>query len=173
MSGIQIREIQKQDNQQIAAVIRAVFIADNFPKTGTAFADTLLDFMFEAYDKPKAVYYIVEIDGKIIGGAGVSQLEDSTENICELQKMYLLSEARGKGAGLQLIQKCLEKATAFGYEKCYLETLPEMKAAQSLYKKMGFEYLCAPLGNTGHTTCPVWMIKGLDTKPLIPNSHVD
>jgi putative acetyltransferase len=26
---------------------------------------------------------------------------------------------------------------------------------------MGFEYLCAPLGNTGHTTCPVWMIKEL------------
>lgn len=164
MSSIQIREIQKQDNQQIAAVIREVFIADNFPKTGTAFADIQLDFMFEAYDKPRATYFVVEVEGKIVGGAGVSQLENSTENICELQKMYFLQEVRGKGIGSQMIQKCLEKATELGYEKCYLETLPEMLAAQSLYKKMGFEYLCAPLGNTGHTTCPVWMIKSLNPK---------
>ena len=158
---MQIREIQKQDNQPIAAVIREVFISDNFPKTGTAFADVQLDFMFEAYDQARATYFVVENEGKIIGGAGVSQLENSTENICELQKMYYLIEARGKGIGSQMIQKCLEKATELGYEKCYLETLPEMVAAQNLYKKMGFEYLCAPMGNTGHTTCPVWMIKNL------------
>nr|WP_294774911.1 GNAT family N-acetyltransferase [uncultured Flavobacterium sp.] len=161
---MRIREIQKEDNQSIAAVIREVFISDNFPKTGTAFADVQLDFMFETYNKPKAIYFVLEIEGKIVGGAGVSQLENSTENICELQKMYFLQEARGKGIGSQMIQKCLEKATEFGYEKCYLETLPEMLAAQSLYKKMGFEYLCAPLGNTGHTTCPVWMIKELKPK---------
>ena len=158
---MQIREIQKEDNPQIAAVIREVFIADNFPKTGTAFADAQLDFMFEAYDTPRATYFVVENEGEIIGGAGVSQLENSTENICELQKMYFLQKARGKGLGWQMIQKCLEKARDFGYEKCYLETLPEMLVAQNLYQKMGFEYLCAPMGNTGHTTCPVWMIKNL------------
>ncbi len=161
MNGILIREIQKQDNAQIAAVIRAVFISDGYPKTGTAFADRQLDCMFEAYNKPRATYFVVEVDGKIAGGAGVSQLENSTENICELQKMYFLKETRGKGIGFQMIQKCLEKAAAFGYEKCYLETLPEMLVAQHLYKKAGFEYLCAPMGNTGHTTCPVWMIKNL------------
>jgi len=161
MDSIQIREIQKEDNPQIAAVIREVFISDNYPKTGTAFADTQLDFMFETYDKPRAIYFVVEENGKIIGGGGVSQLENATENICELQKMYFLQEARSKGIGLQMIEKCLAKATEFGYEKCYLETLPEMLAAQSLYKKVGFEYLCEPLGNTGHTTCPVWMIREL------------
>ena len=147
MSDIVIREIQRVDNQQIAAVIREVFVADNFPKTGTAFADKQLDFMFETYDKPRATYFVVENKGKIIGGAGVSQLENSTENICELQKMYFLQEARGKGIGFQMIQKCLEEASKLGYEKCYLETLPEMLTAQHLYKKAGFEYLCAPMEN--------------------------
>ncbi|MGL2963230.1 GNAT family N-acetyltransferase [Flavobacterium sp. RSB2_4_14] len=156
-----IREIQKEDNQQIAAVIREVFISDDYPKTGTAFADTQLDFMFEAYDKPRAAYFVIENNGKIIGGAGVSQLENTEENICELQKMYFLKEARGKGLGLQMINKCIEKASEFGYSYCYLETLPEMKVAQSLYTKVGFEYLSSPIGNTGHTTCPVWMIKKL------------
>jgi len=161
MAGIIIREIREQDNEQIATVIRQVFVNDNFPKTGTAFADPQLDAMFETYSQPKAIYLVVENNGKIIGGAGVSQLENSNENICELQKMYFLPEARGKGIGLQMIQKCLESASEFGYDKCYLETLPEMLAAQKLYTKVGFEYLCEPMGNTGHTTCPVWMIKEL------------
>lgn len=161
MKGIIIREIQPQDNSQIAAVIREVFITDGYPKTGTAFADQQLDCMFEAYDKPRAMYFVVEENDKIIGGAGIAQLDHSQENISELQKMYFLQQARGKGIGSQMIQRCLEKATEFGYEKCYLETLPEMETAQHLYKKAGFEYLCEPLGNTGHTTCPVWMIKQL------------
>lgn len=158
---MRIREIQPQDNAPIAAVIREVFIADNFPKTGTAFADIQLDFMYEVYEKPGATYFVLENDGKIIGGVGISQLENSTENICELQKMYLLQEARGKGIGFQMILKCLEKAIEFGYKKCYLETLPEMLTAQHLYQKAGFEYICAPMGNTGHTTCPIWMLKNL------------
>ncbi len=161
MNSVIIRPIQLEDNPRIAAVIRKVFIDDNFPKTGTAFADVQLDFMFETYNKLKSIYFVVEENGKIIGGAGISQLENSKENICELQKMYFLQEARGKGIGYKMIEKCLEKAIEFGYSNCYLETLPEMKAAQSLYKKFGFEYLCSPLGNTGHTTCPVWMLKEL------------
>ena len=159
-----IREIEQKDNKQIADVIRQVFISDDYPKTGTAFEDSQLDFMFETYNKPNAIYFVVEDNGKIIGGAGVSQLDNSDENICELQKMYFLQEARGKGIGFEMIQKCLQKAKEFGYEKCYLETLPEMLNAQKLYLKVGFEYLCAPLGGTGHTSCPVWMIKEFDNE---------
>ena len=156
-----IREIQKQDNPQIANVIRTVFIEDDFPKTGTAFEDKQLDFMFESYEKSKAVYFVVENNGKIVGGAGVSKLAATEENICELQKMYILNEARGNGLGNKLIQLCLDKAKEFGYEKCYLETLPTMKAAQHLYQKLGFKYLDKQLGNTCHTSCHVWMIKDL------------
>jgi putative acetyltransferase len=168
MDTIIIREIQKQDNEQIASVIRAVFISDSYPKTGTAFADSQLDFMYEAYDLPNAAYFVVidtEINsafyGKIIGGAGVSPLETSSDSICELQKMYFLETARGKGIGFQMIKICLDKAKSLGFEKCYLETLPEMQSAQKLYKKVGFDYICSPMGNTGHTSCPIWMLKTL------------
>jgi putative acetyltransferase len=157
-----LREIKKEDNPKIAAVIREVFVNEGYPKTGTAFADVQLNFMFEAYQNPKSIYFVVEENGKIIGGAGVNQLDNSTENICELQKMYFLQEARGRGIGLQMIEKCLAKAKEFGYEKCYLETLPVMLNAQKLYTKVGFEYLSEPLGGTGHTSCPVWMIKNLE-----------
>ncbi|MBC7438539.1 MAG: GNAT family N-acetyltransferase [Flavobacterium sp.] len=156
-----IRKIQKQDNQQIAAVIRKVLIELNVPKVGTAYADPQLDFMFETYNEAKSVYFVIENDGKILGGAGVKQLENEEKNICELQKMYVLSDARNLGLGAKLIENCLQKAIEFGFESCYLETMPNMENAQKLYKKVGFDYICSPLGNTGHTSCPVWMLKKL------------
>jgi len=104
---------------------------------------------------------VIEVEGIICGGCGVAPLENGADDTCELQKMYVLPDYRGRGFGNQIIQLCLEAAKAFGFQKCYLETLPEMKAAQQVYQKMGFDYLCAPLGNTGHTSCPVWMLKTL------------
>lgn len=161
MQHINIRPIQPEDNQLIEQVVRDVFIELGIPKVGTAYADPQLKSMFETYDKPKAVYFVVELDGKIIGGAGVSRLENEAESICELQKMYFLKEVRGLGLGIALMEKCLEKAKQFGFESCYLETMPYMESAQKLYRKVGFEYLDKPLGNTGHTSCPVWMLKKL------------
>lgn len=158
---ILIREIQQKDNKAIANVIRTVFISDDYPKTGTAFEDPQLNQMFETYQQLNSFYFVVESSNQIVGGAGVSPLQNSDENICELQKMYFLEEARGKGLGFQMIQKCLEKAKEFGFEKCYLETLPEMKNAQKLYQKVGFQYIDSPIGETGHSSCPVWMIKVL------------
>lgn len=69
-----IRKIEKKDNQAIAQLIRAVFEELNIPKVGTAYADPYLDLMFEEYNKPKSVYFVVENKGKIIGGAGVAPL---------------------------------------------------------------------------------------------------
>ena len=161
MGSIIIREIQTKDNQSVATLIREVLIEHNVPKVGSAYADPQLDCMAETYSVAKSAYFVAELDGKIIGCAGISQLENSTENICELQKMYFLAAARGQGTGTKMMQKCLERAKNFGYEKCYLETMPNMHAAQKLYKKSGFDYICSPMGNTGHNACPVWMLKDL------------
>ncbi len=156
-----IREITKSDNADIARIIRKVLVDLGVPKVGTAYADTALDHMFENYDVPRATYFVVEQNGRILGCAGVAPLENYNGNCCELQKMYFLEAARGKGIGSQMIDACLSQAKAFGFEQCYLETMPFMAAAQKLYKKSGFDYIDAPLGNTGHFSCPVWMLKTL------------
>lgn len=157
---IAIRKIEKKDNRDIAKILREILVEHEVPKVGTAYADPQLDCMFEAYDVPNSVYFVVENNGKILGGAGIGPLPNEPET-CELQKMYFLPEARGLGIGAQMMQQCLDAARHFGYKKCYLETMPNMEAAQKLYKKSGFEYLCKAMGNTGHTSCPVWMIKSL------------
>ena len=156
-----IREIQQKDNQAIAKIVRDVLMEMGAPKVGTAYADPQLDFLFETYQNSKTKYFIVENNEVVIGGAGIAPLDNEVETICELQKMYFLPRFRGFGIGSQLMEKCIEVAQRFGYQKCYLETMPYMEAAQKLYKKYGFEYLCKPMGRTGHTSCPVWMLKNL------------
>jgi putative acetyltransferase len=156
-----IRAIKKEDNQAVAQLIRSVFDEMEIPKVGTAYEDPYLDLMFEEYNKPQSVYFVVENNSKIVGCAGIAKLENGDPEICELQKMYFLPETRGLGIGSKMMEKCLEQAKYFGFKKCYIETMPFMHAAQKLYKKSGFEYLNVPLGNTGHSSCPVWMLKNL------------
>jgi putative acetyltransferase len=156
-----IRTIKKQDNQSVAGLIRSVFDEMEIPKVGTAYEDPCLDLMFEQYDKPQSVYFVVEKEGQIVGCAGIGPLENGDPKICELQKMYFLPQTRGLGIGSEMMQRCLREAKNFGFEKCYIETMHFMLAAQKLYKKSGFDYLETPLGNTGHNSCPVWMLKNL------------
>ena len=132
-----IREIKTKDNKALAKVIRNVILEMGAPKVGTAYEDEATDKMFETYEKEKAVYYVLEHKGNVVGGAGIAQLDNFDGNVCELQKMYFLPIARGKGLGTKLISKCLEKAKEFGFESCYLETLPYMQDAVKLYHKNG------------------------------------
>ena len=157
--NVVIREIRPEDNKQVAKVIRKVLVDLGAPKVGTAYADKALDCMFENYNLPKATYFVVEENGEILGCAGIAQLEHYQGNVCELQKMYFLKSARGKGIGTLMLNACLDRAKEFGFEKVYLETMPYMKAAQKLYQKFGFEYIDSRMGDTGHYSCPVFMLK--------------
>lgn len=156
-----IREIQPNDNQQIAKVIREVLIEFGAPKVGTAYEDKATDQMFETYEEENASYFVIEHENKIVGGAGFAKLDGSENTICEFQKMYFLPITRGKGLGSKLINHCLAIAKKQGYTQCYLETMPYMDAARALYKKNGFINLDKPIGNTGHYSCNVWMLKHL------------
>ena len=161
MSTTIIRPILKKDNLVIAKVIRQVLLDHGVPTVGTAYADVALDTLYEAYQKPRATYFVVEKEGVVIGGGGVSQLDNYKGNICELQKMYFLSEARGIGLGTKMLDLCLKMAADFRFDQCYLETMTYMEAAQKLYKRKGFHYIDGPMGDTGHYSCPVHMLKEL------------
>lgn len=154
-----IREIQQKDNAQIAQVIREIFHELDAPKVGTAYADPILDTLFEVYQEKRTKYYVLEKEGKVVGGCGISPLENGDASVCELQKMYFAPEVRGTGYAELIIEKCLNFAKEAGFEMCYLETLSFMTAAQKLYKRIGFENIDGPMGNTGHNSCQVWMTK--------------
>lgn len=161
MSSYSIREIQPKDNQQVAEVVREVLVEMGVPKVGTAYEDKSLDDMYSAYDYPGMSYFVVEENGRLIGGCGIAPLLNAEPNICELQKMYFLPEARGRGFGAEMMKTCLDYAKTTGYKQCYLETLPYMEHARKLYGRTGFRSLEKPMGDTGHYNCTMWMIKDL------------
>jgi len=159
--NIVIREIKKEDNTQIEKIIKACFHEFKIPLKGTAYEDIETTRMYESYIEENEIYYVIDNKGKILGGAGIKHLKDFDQDICELQKMYYSPKIRGKGFGKTMFEKCLKTAKDLGYKKCYLESASQLKAAIHIYESYGFEHLAGPLGNTGHYSCGVWMIKDI------------
>ena len=160
-SSINIRPISKEDNPKIAIIIRSCLTEFGANKPGTVYYDKTTDQLFELFQKNGAAYFIAEQDGQVVGGGGIFPSPGLPVGTCELVKMYLLPLARGTGIGATLMNTCLSKAKEMGFVNMYIETLPELKKAISVYEKFGFNYLDKPLGNTGHFGCSVWMLKSL------------
>ncbi len=157
-----IRPIEPRDNSAIAAVIRAALAEFGANKPGTVYFDESTDHLFELFRQPGSAYFIAEWQGQVVGGAGIYPTEGLPAGCCELVKMYLTPAARGTGLGRTLISLCLETARDLGFRQVYLETMPELRKAVTVYEKFGFRYLDGPLGNSGHFGCDVWMLKDLD-----------
>ena len=153
MSGFSIRPITTADDAAMAAIIRGVM--PEFGATGDGFAinDPEVDWMHRAYSQPRCAYFVVEREGRVVGGAGVAPLEGGDPAVCELRKMYFLPEARGIGAGSAMMARCLQAARDLGFRQCYLETLTGMDSAMKLYERSGFRRISCSMGHTGHGGC--------------------
>ncbi|NIK69196.1 GNAT family N-acetyltransferase [Paenibacillus sp. BK720] len=155
-----IRELQEKDNAAIERVIRECLIEFGGNREGLAWADESLSRLSDYYNREGRAYWVIEQDGEVVGGCGIAPFADS-EEVCELQKMYLFPAVRGTGMAARLLDTALTFARLH-YKQCYLETLQNMHAANRFYAKHGFESLSAPLAGSEHFACDAWYIKGLE-----------
>jgi putative acetyltransferase len=160
-STITIRTIEKKDNAAIAVIVRTSLAEFGANKPGTVYFDPTTDALYELFQTKGSYYFVAEENGTLLGGGGIFPTENLPAGTCELVKMYLHKDARGKGLGKLLIERCLNWAKQNGYTHVYLETMPELKQALKVYELFGFEYLNGPLGNSGHFGCDRWMLKKL------------
>ena len=158
---LQLRLIEKKDNAVVADIIRLVMTEFKAVGCGFSINDAEVDDMYTAYAPERSAFYVVELDGRVLGCGGFAPLTGAAEDTCELRKMYFKAELRGLGAGTQLLKLCLEEAAKSGYRKCYLETMEDMQQARRLYGRHGFKNLERPMGNTGHGSCETWMVREL------------
>lgn len=158
---MQIRKVRESDIGSLAIMIRNVFDEFDAPKKGTVYSDPTTDNLYELFRIEKSVLWVAETDDGIVGCCGIYPTEGLPEHCAELVKFYLAKESRGKGIGKILMGKSIESAKEYGYSELYLESLPVFSNAIRIYKKQGFIQLDKPLGESGHSTCNIWMIKKL------------
>lgn len=155
-----IREIEEKDNKEVEDVIRTCLIEFGANHDGTAWSDPNLNKFSEIYNSEGNKYWVaLDENNKLVGGVGIGKIE-GIEDVCELQKMYCLPEARGTGVSHNLMKIALEYASKF-YNRCYIETLENMVAAQKFYEKYGFERIYEPIVQTEHFSCDVRYIRNL------------
>ena len=158
---MQIRPIEPGDNVELAKVIRGALTEFGANKPGTVYFDPTTDALYELFRTPGSYYYVATIDQQVVGGCGIFPTNNLPDGTCELVKLYLAKEARGTGLGKQLMEESMRWAKANGYTQVYLESMPELAKAVSIYEKVGFKSLDGPLGNSGHCGCDIWMLKAL------------
>lgn len=159
-NNIKIRPIQPSDNAAIAKIIRGTLEEFGANHKGTVYYEDSTDHLYELFQHPLSFYWVAEMNDEIVGGAGIYPTEGIPEDTVELVKMYLLPVARGIGLGKTLIEYCIAYAKEKGYKNLYLESMPELKRAISVYEKFGFKYLEKQF-DTQHSGCRVWMLKEL------------
>lgn len=160
--NISFRQITENDNFEIAGLIRSVFREFDIARPGTVYFDPTTDDLYRLFRTDGSVYWIALDNGKMIGGCGIYPTPGLPEGYAELVKFYLLAPWRGKGIGRMLLEKCFGSAMEMGYSHLYLESLPELSKAVSMYLKSGFKFIPGALGNSGHFGCDIWMVKELD-----------
>lgn len=156
-----LRRLEEKDDLEMGKLIRSVLTEFKANKPGTAYFDESTSHLSTVFVNPNTAYWVLEENGVIIGGGGIFPTSGLPADTCELVKLYLAKSTRGKGFGKLIINQCLEKAKELGFHKVYLESMPELNQAVTLYESLGFEHLSESLGDSGHFGCDIWMVKKL------------
>lgn len=88
-----------------------------------------------AYAPPYGRLYLAQHDGHLAGCVALRRFEEA---ICEMKRMYVKPEFRGKGIGRVMAEKVISDAREIGYTRMRLDTIDTMKEAIALYRSLGF-----------------------------------
>ena len=89
------------------------------------------------YAPPDGRLLLAECEGQLAACVALHRLEDG---ICEMKRLYLRPQFRGRGLGRVLANRIIAEARQIGYQRMRLDTVePVMKDAVAMYRKIGFQ----------------------------------
>jgi len=97
------------------------------------------------YAPPQGRLLLGEYDSQVAGCVALHKLE---AGICEMKRLYLRPQFRGKGLGRVLADRIIAEGRQIGYERMRLDTVePVMKDAVEMYRRLGFKEIAAYCAN--------------------------
>ena len=88
------------------------------------------------YAPPQGRLLLALEDGQTAGCIALRPLE---RGVCEMKRLYVRPAFRASGIGRVLVDRVMQEARNAGYQRMRLDTLPSMKSAQALYRRLGFQ----------------------------------
>ncbi len=108
-----------------------------------------LEDLSEKYGPPAGRLYLALCDGEL---AGCVALRPMTTDSAELKRLYVCPAYRRRGIARALVCRILQEAAEIGYRAIFLDTLPHLTNAYSLYCSLGFREIAPyndnPMGNS-------------------------
>ena len=97
------------------------------------------------YAPPRGRLLLAEYEGHLAGCGALHPLKD---NVCEMKRLYLRPQFRGKGLGRRLAETILSEARSMGYSAIRLDTVePVMRDAVAMYRRLGFQEIAPYCAN--------------------------
>lgn len=89
------------------------------------------------YAEPDGCLLLAYVDGQLAGCIALRKIGDG---VCEMKRLFVGEQFRGKGIGRFLVETIIKTAKEIGYERMRLDTLPpKMNDAIKLYRSFGFK----------------------------------
>lgn len=137
LNKMEYRKAKQEDAEQIAIVLKECYNIDSIEEGVNVFKE----------ETAKRYNYIVAVDnGKIIGLVTWQMHGLPKHQLCELDRIAVLPEGRGKGIARELFNALIKEANAeykkhgFKLRKLYLLTHADNSRAQAFYEKIGLKH---------------------------------
>jgi putative acetyltransferase len=130
-----IRTVTPDDSEPARRLVHDVLREFGFtpaPET----TDSDLEDVEASYLRAGGSFHVaVDGAGRIVGTVGLFRLDARR---CELRKMYLAADCRGKGLGKRLLQAAINRARELGFRRIELDSHSSLRTAARLYESFGF-----------------------------------